>query len=123
MKELMLECEREESTLSLLPRVLEAPSSLQAHVFGKLSREHFELWRELCLATGSQFDLLYAPRAWQCLLQSWAQADARLSWDDWSILYVCSGGAEGNRSMLRRYLRAGLVLEDEVPPTTQCNAP
>lgn len=48
---------------------------------------------EVPLGYGIEFDLLYAPAMWKCLLEQ----------TDEEILYIHSGGVTGNASMLARY--------------------
>jgi len=69
------------------------------HHFGKLYKEHHELWLELKHQTNVEFDLLYDPLGWRCLLD-YLQDNPHEN-----ILYIHQGGLIGNQSMLARYKR------------------
>jgi len=75
----------------------------RAHEFAKPSAEHLSLWREICSTLQVPFDLIYAPRLFEVLLES-------TLWKDPSqeIILYCCGGSEGNESQMARYRRAGL---------------
>lgn len=60
--------------------------------FAKLYKEYYEVYKKT-LQSGIEFDLLYAPGMWKCLLE---QTNEKL-------LYIHSGGVSGNESMLERY--------------------
>ena len=60
--------------------------------FAKPYLEYLELYKKL-LVSGIEFDLLYAPGMWKCLLEQTSE----------EILYIHSGGVTGNESMLNRY--------------------
>jgi 1-aminocyclopropane-1-carboxylate deaminase/D-cysteine desulfhydrase-like pyridoxal-dependent ACC family enzyme len=77
----------------------EAPSSKRA--FGEPCAAHYLLWGALKNAMGMDFDLLYAPRTFELLLESF-EHDGDL-WKDCNILYYHCGGMEGNESQLGRY--------------------
>ncbi len=64
--------------------------------FGKLYREHYEIWIKLRNETNIEFDMLYDPIGWQVLLGSNLVGD---------ILYIHQGGLLGNVSMRARYER------------------
>jgi 1-aminocyclopropane-1-carboxylate deaminase/D-cysteine desulfhydrase-like pyridoxal-dependent ACC family enzyme len=64
--------------------------------FGKLYREHYEIWIKLRNETNMEFDMLYDPIGWQVLLGSNLCEN---------ILYIHQGGLLGNESMLPRYER------------------
>lgn len=66
------------------------------HHFAKPYPEFLEIYKKL-LASGIEFDLLYAPGMWEALL---AQTDEE-------VLYIHSGGVSGNESMLKRYEQKG----------------
>lgn len=67
--------------------------------FAKLYPEFFTMYSKL-LDAGIEFDLLYAPLMFKCLLEQ----------TDEDILYIHSGGVTGNESMLKRYEAKGLSL-------------
>jgi 1-aminocyclopropane-1-carboxylate deaminase/D-cysteine desulfhydrase-like pyridoxal-dependent ACC family enzyme len=60
--------------------------------FAKPYLQYLEMYEKL-LACGIEFDLLYAPGMWKCLLEQTSE----------EILYIHSGGVTGNESMLERY--------------------
>ncbi len=69
------------------------------HHFGHLYREDYETWKALYEQTNLEFDLLYDPYMWQCLMP-WLQENP-----DKTLLYIHQGGLLGNESMLPRYQR------------------
>jgi len=82
------------------------PTILQddrTRVFAKPYQEHIQLWNELRLELGVNFDLVYSPRAWEVLLSSdfWSSSNTE-------IIYYCCGGDEGNDSQLARYKRLNI---------------
>lgn len=60
--------------------------------FAKLYPEFLEMYKKT-LASGIEFDLLYASGMWKALLEQTKE----------EILYIHSGGVSGNESMLKRY--------------------
>lgn len=60
--------------------------------FAKPYKEFLEIYT-LLKESGIEFDLLYAPQLWRCLLEQTNE----------KILYIHSGGVSGNKSMLERY--------------------
>jgi 1-aminocyclopropane-1-carboxylate deaminase/D-cysteine desulfhydrase-like pyridoxal-dependent ACC family enzyme len=77
----------------------EATSS--ERVFGEPCAAHYLLWDALKSSMGMDFDLIYAPRTFELLLESF-QHDVDLL-KDCNILYYHCGGMEGNESQLGRY--------------------
>ncbi|QBG35887.1 1-aminocyclopropane-1-carboxylate deaminase/D-cysteine desulfhydrase [Litorilituus sediminis] len=73
------------------------PSRKKYH-FGKLYAEFYQIWQQLKAQTGIEFELLYDPLGWLCLLDF---LKARKSNQD--IIYIHQGGLVGNQSMLPRY--------------------
>ncbi|HAS6347695.1 1-aminocyclopropane-1-carboxylate deaminase/D-cysteine desulfhydrase [Vibrio sp. IRLE0018] len=69
------------------------------HHFGKLYQADYEIWQSLLKQTDIEFDLLYDPLMWRCLLP-WLEQHP-----DKTLLYVHQGGLLGNESMLPRYQR------------------
>jgi 1-aminocyclopropane-1-carboxylate deaminase/D-cysteine desulfhydrase-like pyridoxal-dependent ACC family enzyme len=67
--------------------------------FAKPYKEFFDTYKML-LDSEIEFDLLYAPGMWKVLLEQ----------TDEEVLYIHSGGVTGNKSMLKRYEKKGLVL-------------
>ncbi|SJN59926.1 D-cysteine desulfhydrase [Vibrio ruber DSM 16370] len=74
-------------------------SLTQKHHFGKLYRENYVLWLNLCRETQVEFDLLYDPLMWRCL-QGWLAEHP-----DRPLIYLHQGGLLGNVSMQARYQR------------------
>ncbi len=92
LKKQFLELQKDEN---LHPTIL---SLDKKYHFGKLYREFFEIWIELKKQTGIEFDLLYDPLGWLCLLAHQSQFQNKL-------LYIHQGGVIGNESMVLRYRR------------------
>ncbi len=67
--------------------------------FGKLYPEFLQIWQELKVATDIEFDLLYDPLGWLCMLDF----AARMPGAD--LIYLHQGGQLGNQTMLERYQR------------------
>jgi len=80
-------------------------SSKKYH-FGKLYKEHYEMWLKLSHDTDVIFDLLYDPIGWRVVLENISLFEA-------STLYLHQGGVLGNVSMLLRYRRKFPHLEKE----------
>ncbi|MEA3330656.1 MAG: 1-aminocyclopropane-1-carboxylate deaminase [Campylobacterota bacterium] len=68
--------------------------------FAKLYPEFLEIYKKT-LASGIEFDLLYAPGMWKAILEQ----------TDEDILYIHSGGVSGNESMLQRYRQKGMEID------------
>ncbi|CAM3946418.1 1-aminocyclopropane-1-carboxylate deaminase/D-cysteine desulfhydrase [Vibrio neonatus] len=80
----------------------DTPTILHAdykHHFGKLYKDEYQIWRDLEKYTNVEFDLLYDPYMWQCLLP-WMDEHP-----DICVLYIHQGGILGNETMLSRYQR------------------
>jgi len=86
------------SALQKVPSNLCILEPLKKYHFAKPYQEFLEIYEKLC-KEGIEFDLLYAPLLWQRLLSSTTE----------NILYVHSGGVSGNISMLKRYVKKGLL--------------
>eukprot|EP01087_Luapelamoeba_hula_P019065 TRINITY_DN6263_c0_g1_i2.p1 TRINITY_DN6263_c0_g1~~TRINITY_DN6263_c0_g1_i2.p1 ORF type:complete len:180 (+),score=26.15 TRINITY_DN6263_c0_g1_i2:644-1183(+) len=72
--------------------------------FGKPSPALYHTWGKLQQETQLPFDLLYAPRTWQTLHQHFAPPSTSETQRSLSVLiYLHTGGLEGNPSMLLRY--------------------
>jgi len=69
------------------------------HHFGRLNPREYELWLMLMDQTQLEFDLLYDPFMWECLLD-WIP-----NHPEKTILYIHQGGLLGNESMVGRYRR------------------
>lgn len=84
------------------PTIVELPAK---HHFGKLYQDDYRIWKALLDETGVEFDLLYDPLMWRCLVQ-WRKVNT-----DKTLLYIHQGGLIGNESMLPRYQRKYGVLK------------
>ena len=78
------------------PGILEAT---RKYHFGKLYTEFLQIWQEIKTATGIEFDLLYDPLGWLCMLDF---AETNPGAD---LIYLHQGGQLGNQTMLERYER------------------
>jgi len=104
---LRLQMERLDSysgNFAIFPTII---SPEKTHAFATPCDEHMSIWKELCGCTGVEFDLVYAPRAWEVLRDSWS-SQSNL-WVESSVIYVHCGGVEGNKSQLGRYRHLGLL--------------
>jgi len=77
------------------PEILDPP---RRYHFGKLYKEHYEIWIELRQQSGIEFDLLYDPVGWLTLMAHPALFET-------PVMYIHQGGLQGNESMIRRYER------------------
>lgn len=80
------------SLVDVLPKNLQILEPQKKYHFAKPYKEFYELYNKL-LDGGIEFDLLYAPQMWGCLLENTQE----------NVLYIHSGGITGNSSMLARY--------------------
>ncbi|MCK6261902.1 1-aminocyclopropane-1-carboxylate deaminase/D-cysteine desulfhydrase [Vibrio sp. ZSDE26] len=69
------------------------------HHFGRLYQEDYVIWKQLLEDTYVEFDLLYDPMMWRCLLEHKHYFEGK------TLIYVHQGGILGNESMLPRYQR------------------
>lgn len=69
------------------------------HHFGHLYYEDYQIWQQLHEQTHVEFELLYDPLMWRCLMDWLPQHN------DLSLIYIHQGGLLGNESMLPRYQR------------------
>lgn len=69
--------------------------------FGKLNKDLFMMWERLYVKTGIEFELLYDPVGWQCLLDHLAKNINNST----ATFYIHQGGIVGNQTMLSRYKR------------------
>jgi len=86
------------NALAKIPDNLTILEPKKKYHFAKPYPEFYEIYKRLH-ATGIEFDLLYAPAMWQALLQQTNE----------KIMYIHSGGVSGNKSMLARYKKKGLI--------------
>jgi 1-aminocyclopropane-1-carboxylate deaminase len=75
--------------------------------FAKPCQPHLDMWRSLQKECGVEFDLVYAPRAFEQLQQSFMREP--LLWKNSHVLYLHCGGANGNESQLKRYKFTGMT--------------
>jgi len=78
--------------LETIPKNLIILQAQKKYHFAKPYADFLDIYTKL-LNVGIEFDLLYAPLLWKCLLEQTQE----------KILYVHSGGVSGNVSMLERY--------------------
>ena len=96
-----------------LPAATATSSSSASVPFGTPCQAHLDIWRELKAATSAaagtdvDFDLVYAPRAFELLRDSFERDPA--FWHGAGVLYYHCGGTEGNESQLGRYRHAKLL--------------
>ena len=86
------------SALHKIPDNLVILEPKRKYHFAKPYKEFLDIYSKL-LNSGIEFDLLYAPGMWQTLVEQ----------TDEEILYIHSGGVTGNKSMLQRYAKKGLL--------------
>ena len=82
--------------LTDIPENLTILKPQKKYHFAKPYPEFLEIYTKLNKTI--EFDLLYAPNMWKCLLEQ----------TDEEVLYIHSGGLSGNESMLQRYKNKGL---------------
>ncbi|GAK84406.1 pyridoxal phosphate-dependent deaminase putative [Vibrio ponticus] len=78
------------------PEILELENK---HHFGKLYQQDYLVWQQLQSETSVEFELLYDPMMWRCLLEWYPKNQ------DKQLIYIHQGGLLGNASMLPRYQR------------------
>jgi len=86
------------SALANIPSNLCILEPQKKYHFAKPYRDFIDIYKKL-LDEGIEFDLLYAPSLWKCLLEQTKE----------EILYIHSGGVSGNESMLKRYEQKSLL--------------
>ena len=82
----------------VFPRILEDPIK-RPRAFATPKKELYGLWREIQEQTDIPFDMLYAPRTFEILMES----DSIWKDPGINIRYYCCGGESGNESQLDRY--------------------
>lgn len=119
MKSLARQCQYEDDIPKLL-RILKACDD-NGSSFAEPSSRHFRIWQSLTSSTNIYFDLIYAPRAIEILLEHAGNSPAMLDDDsvlshgladlfpDANIIYYHCGGTEGNESQIARYKYKGLL--------------
>jgi len=83
-----------------IPNNLKIIETQKKYRFGKTYAEYVTLYQEL-LDQGVEMDLLYAPKMLIALSEKMESIDG-------DLLYIHSGGVQGNSSMLERYKNKGL---------------
>lgn len=104
----------------IFPHILPTDTSPK-RTFAKPIQEHMQIWKSLRRQSNIEFDLIYAPRAFELLMYSalsqkpltlsTIQEDAPLLSSllpGANIMYYHCGGVEGNQSQLSRYQFVGL---------------
>ena len=86
------------SALHEIPTNLIILEPKKKYHFAKPYKEFLKIQQKV-LEAGVEFDLLYSPGMWESLLEQTSE----------EVLYIHSGGVTGNKSMLERYERKGLV--------------
>lgn len=85
--------------LSKIPRNLNIVITSKKYHFAKPYREYIEVYKKM-QAEKKEIDLLYAPKMLMVLEEVMPEIEGE-------ILYIHSGGLQGNPSMLARYQRKG----------------
>jgi 1-aminocyclopropane-1-carboxylate deaminase len=91
--------------------------------FADIRVEKLAMWTEMERAGGGRihFDLVYGPPAWE---EVWLALDEGRLQRDCDIVFLHTGGLEGNQSMLNRFSFKGLTTLDESKnrsTTRECN--
>lgn len=108
LKEQMIELDEKTGSYGVFPKILPIIVGESKRVFGKPVKDHYVIWSELLKNTGILFDLIYAPRAFELLNESFK--NDKEYWDeDVQIIYYHCGGLEGNDTQLERYRYSNLI--------------
>ncbi len=86
------------SALANIPDNLVILKPKKKYHFAKPYPNFLDIYKKT-LSSGIEFDMVYSPGMWECLLE---QTDEK-------IMYIHSGGVSGNESMLKRYKRCHLL--------------
>jgi len=87
------------------PTILPSPGNFH---FGKLNKQHLQLWQQLKQETNIEFELLYDPVGWKCLLdylENKSSTQPHSLTNKTAIFYLHQGGLVGNETMVPRYKR------------------
>ena len=84
--------------LLLEPNKVLEPS--KKYHFGKLYREFWQVWQSVGEQTEVEFEFLYDPLGWMCLLDKLKSLSTPPL-----VVYIHQGGVLGNQTMLARYKR------------------
>ena len=87
------------SALANLPDNLVILKPKKKYHFAKPYPNFLDIYKKT-LSSGIEFDLIYSPGMWECLLEQTNE----------KILYIHSGGVSGNESMLERYKNKRLLV-------------
>ena len=87
--------------LGVIPENLRVIETEKKYRFAKIYPEYLTLY-QMFLAQGVEIDLLYAPKMLTALSETLASIEGE-------ILYVHSGGVQGNSTMLERYRYKGML--------------
>jgi 1-aminocyclopropane-1-carboxylate deaminase/D-cysteine desulfhydrase-like pyridoxal-dependent ACC family enzyme len=85
--------------------------------FADIRREKLLVWKELERAGKGliHFDLVYGPPAWE---EVWLALDERRLDGNRDLIFLHTGGLEGNDSMLSRFVHKGLLSDQELSRLT-----
>lgn len=86
------------SALANIPDNLVILKPKKKYHFAKPYPNFLDIYKKT-LSSGIEFDMVYSPGMWECLLE---QTDEK-------VMYIHSGGVSGNDSMLERYKRYHLL--------------
>ena len=114
-------------TFSNFRALLQADYGL-SYVFAKPCSKLLEIWQRVCMDSNIEFDLIYAPRAWQLITHELGvESEEKGNLLDIKsrgilshrhrLLYYHCGGIAGNQSQLDRYRYLG-ILENEMLDNT-----
>lgn len=89
--------------------------------FADVRSDKLLIWQELQRATDGKFDfdLIYAPKAWEEVLLAIEQG--RVASDGEDLFYYHSGGVEGNISMLGKFIGAKFSHSRAPEPLRSCD--
>lgn len=88
----------------VFPTVLDDDIS---RTFAKPYLDHYNIWKTIQSDSGLDFDLIYAPRAFEVILKHMTNDGSY--WRDYKLLYYHCGGTEGNDSQLQRYSYSKII--------------
>lgn len=92
------------------PTILSDNFSTKQRRFAQPYKEHLAILYSLFAQTGIDFDMIYAPRAFEILLQNGYLSPTGSSVkEDFNLMYYHCGGVEGNISQMERYKAKNLL--------------
>eukprot|EP00656_Telonema_subtile_P032841 TRINITY_DN36110_c0_g1_i1.p1 TRINITY_DN36110_c0_g1~~TRINITY_DN36110_c0_g1_i1.p1 ORF type:complete len:253 (+),score=33.52 TRINITY_DN36110_c0_g1_i1:259-1017(+) len=78
--------------------------------FAKPTARHLQIHTELTGVSEFGWDLVYAPRAWELILDQWDLEATQAGWgEEQGLIYLHCGAVESNSSQLERYGAARLL--------------